>query len=221
MGKVLIYVEGQTEEVFVKQVLAPHLWNVGVYVVPTLAATKRVPNGADLKGGVPPYQKVKRDIQHLLRDASAVAVTTLLDFYGLPADFPGRRSVPPGSCHDRVAYVEEELARDVGDRRFRPHLQLHEFEAMMFVSPGAVASLLGNGEREAELARATSQFASPEDINDSPTTAPSKRLRVIYPTYRKPFHGPLITARIGLERIRSECRHFDQWVTFLEGVASA
>ena len=91
----------------------------------------------------------------------------------------------------------------------------------VFVSPAEVSSLLGNGEREAELRKAKSQFASPEEINDSPTAAPSKRLRTIYPAYRKPFHGPLITARIRLDRIRSECSHFDQWLTFLESLSSA
>ncbi len=90
MSKVLILVEGQTEEAFVTQLLAPHLASRNVYPVPKLVITKRVKGGPDFKGGVFSYIKVKNDIKLLLKDTSASVVTTLLDFYGLPSDFPGR-----------------------------------------------------------------------------------------------------------------------------------
>ena len=57
---------------------------------------------------------------------------------------------------------------------------------------------------------------SPEEINNSPLTAPSKRILEIFPEYEKPFHGCLTVMEIGLDTIRSQCSHFNQWLTKLE-----
>jgi hypothetical protein len=216
LSKVLIYVEGQTEERFVQELLAPHLQEVGIFPIPTLATTKRVKSGPDFKGGITSYEKAKREIQRLLNDRSAALVTTMIDYYGLPSSFPGRASPPAGTCYERVAYVEEELRRDIRHRRFAPYLQLHEFEALLFVDPAEVAGAFPGTEKEAQLARIRSQFDSPEEIDDGETTAPSKRLEALFPGYQKPFHGPLVTSRTGLGKLRRECRHFDQWLTALE-----
>ena len=59
-------------------------------------------------------------------------------------------------------------------------------------------------------------FESPEDINDSPLTAPSKRIEELYPGYQKTLHGPLALLEIGLPALRRECRHFGGWLTRLE-----
>ena len=91
MAKVLILVEGQTEETFVKQTLGPYLSSLGVFVVPTIIATKRIKSGPSFKGGMPSYPKVRREILRLLGDSSAALVTTMIDFYGLRTSFPGRR----------------------------------------------------------------------------------------------------------------------------------
>lgn len=68
------------------------------------------------------------------------------------------------------------------------------------------------------LVRIAAAFPSPEDINDSPQTAPSKRLEALCPGYsrQKPRLGPLIAEHIGVERIRAACPHFDQWLQRLE-----
>ncbi len=52
----------------------------------------------------------------------------------------------------------------------------------------------------------------PEDINDDPSTAPSKRIRHAVPGYQKTLHGPLIAGAIGIDRIRSACPHFRAWI---------
>ena len=216
MSKVLIYVEGQTEEGFVHRVLAPHLVTRDVFVIPKLAVTHEVADGPDVKGGITSYGKVKREIRQLLRDTSATMVTTMLDYYGLPASFPGKSSVPAESCFDRVAHLEEEFRKDVGHPRFRPYLQLHEFEALVFVDPAELARAFRAGDVELELRKIRSSFGSPEEIDDDAMTAPSKRLARLLPEYLKAYHGPLVTARIGLAKIRNECRHFGEWVAALE-----
>jgi len=216
MSKILILVEGQAEETFVREVLTPYLSKGGVYPIAKLATTKRVKSGPDFKGGIVSYGKFKNDIVRLLGDTSAAIITTMIDFYGLPADFPGRRTVPTGSCYDQVAYLEREIGNDIGHPRLLPYLALHEFEAMLFVAPEKIAQAFPGTSKGGELTAIRKQFSSPEEIDDDPHTAPSKRLEDIFPGYEKPLHGPLVVLEIGIEQIRRECSHFNDWLTRLE-----
>jgi hypothetical protein len=86
--KAFILVEGQTEERFVNTVLLLEMPE-GLYLQPVIVATKRVNSGGKFKGGVPTYDKVRGEVVRLLTDSSAMMVTTMLDYYGLPSTFPG------------------------------------------------------------------------------------------------------------------------------------
>ncbi|BBO16974.1 conserved hypothetical protein [Candidatus Brocadia pituitae] len=216
MKRVLVLVEGQTEERFVKDVLRPHLWPLEIDMIPKVAITKRVKRGPDFKGGITDYQKVANDLRRLLNDTGAVSVTTFLDYYGLPSDFPGVDSRPPGSAHDRARHVETEWRRRIDNPRFHPYLMVHEFEALLFAKPEELGRVLNKSDMLSELEKIRNEFPTPEDINDNPETAPSKRITGLFPGYQKTLHGPLITKRIGLEIIRHECRHFREWLTWLE-----
>lgn len=123
-------VEGQSEEIFVNRVLAPHLAGYCVYVRPTILYTKRIASGCGYRGGVSSWKKIFNDLRVLGHDKSAW-VTTLLDFYGLPDDFPGFQKVvsEPGQAYDRVIAMQDHFAVAVNQRRFIPFLALHEFEA--------------------------------------------------------------------------------------------
>src|SRR5882672_8362595 len=125
----LILVEGQTEERFVKQVLGPHLAQSEFYLTPTLLTTKVVKNGPNFKGGVTSFEKFKADLLRLFGGAGASGlVTTMLDCYRLPNDFPGMNSRPrPVDPVARVMHVENALAQFFQDSRFLPFLSLHEF----------------------------------------------------------------------------------------------
>jgi uncharacterized protein DUF4276 len=69
------------------------------------------------------------------------------------------------------------------------------------------------------IARIAADHPTPEDIDDGPMTAPSKRLRDAFAAYQKALHGPLAVAAIGLHRIRAVCPHFHHWLGRLEAVA--
>lgn len=223
MSRVHVLAEGQTEETFLRDVLAPYLAANGVYLAVTIAKTKRVKDGPDFKGGITSYKQVRNDLLRLLGDTDARAVTTMIDYYGLPDDFPGRSSLPVNpDPYLRVAHVEEAFANDIDNRKFIPFLLLHEFEALMFVSPPVIAEAFPEFKAEARLQRIKDLFASPEEINDSPQSAPSKRLLQIFgDAYQKPLHGPLVTSAIGLDAIRRECRHFGIWLEKLESLRAA
>lgn len=70
-----------------------------------------------------------------------------------------------------------------------------------------------------EIAKIAAGHPTPEDIDDGPMTAPSKRLREVFAAYQKPLHGPLTVAAIGIDRIRAVCPHFHRWIGRLEAPA--
>jgi len=219
MKKVLVLVEGQTEEAFVKRVLLEHLLKYNVSLIPTIVSTKRVKSGPNFKGGIVSYKKVRGDILRLLNDTSAALVTTMIDLYGLPDDFPGR-SEARGTPQEKVRFIEDEFRVDIDNRRFHGYLSLHEFEGLLFSAPHIIAKTLNAQNREDEINRIRNSFSSPEEINDNPETAPSKRLLNIFPRYNKIFYGSIIAHRIGINTIRSECHHFDNWMTVLEDLGA-
>ncbi len=218
-SRVIILVEGQTEERFVKTILEPYLLAKMIYPIVTILNTKRVKDGPNFKGGVPNYQKVKNDLSNLFRDTSVKAVTTMFDYYALPTDFPGY-GTQTGNCYEKVSHLENAFAQDINKEVFLPYLQLHEFEALLFSSVEEIADTMPNGDRKrADLETIRKSYATPEEINNSPETCPSKRLIKLFPEYTKVVYGTLISGNIGLDAIRRECPHFNEWLTSIESFA--
>src|SRR5580704_9718186 len=142
--RVLILVEGQTEERFTKDVLGPFFWAAHLFFHPTILVTKRAKNGPNFKGGVTNFAKFQNDIRRILNSAAGALVTTMLDYYGLPNDFPGMATRPPnGNSLQRVIHVETEIARKIeAPANFLPFLALHEFEAWLFSDPAEISRVM-------------------------------------------------------------------------------
>lgn len=100
-----------------------------------------------------------------------------------------------------------------------PFLALHEFEAWLFASADELPKAMVQRERQPEFAAIRAGFATPEEINERPDQAPSKRIARLFPAYKKTLHGPNVVARIGLDRLRSECLHLAWWIEQLEAYA--
>ena len=147
----------------------------------------------------------------------------MVDYYGLPSDFPGMDSRPPhGTPIQRVTHVENAITRHFGSpTNFLPFLALHEFEAWLFSSAIELPRALSEPRKQKEFEAIRASVATPEEINERPEFAPSKRIVKLFPAYRKALHGPMTAERIGLERIRSQCPHFNDWMTKLEALAAA
>lgn len=222
MRKVLILVEGQTEERFVKDVLQPYLWGVSVHPEPKIATTKRVKLGAHFKGGITDFKKVEDDLRRLLGDTNAALITTMLDYYRLPNDFPGKLTLQGRNSRERAQELEAALEShfNVGTR-FLAYFMIHEFEALLFSDPPVLASVMNAPSSHSHLQAIRNGFQTPEEINDDPRTTPSARVLKLFPGYRKRLHGPLTTGRIGLNTMRRECTHFNQWVSRLENLGCA
>lgn len=218
-------VEGQTEREFVRAVLGPHLVTYSVFANARLVETSRR-HGTPFRGGSVGFQKAKRDVQRWMSEdrGDDVRFTTMLDLYALPRDFPDYEMARRMTPRERVCALEQAFADDIGDRRFIPYIQLHEFEALVLADPAKLRDLFP--ERENEICRLMSQLAhfdSPEDVDDGPNTAPSKRVSAAIPSYegQKVAIGPLVAEAIGLSAIRAKCRHFDQWLTRLESLGAS
>lgn len=218
--KVLILVEGQTEERFIKDVLQTAMPS-GLTLQPIIVSTKRFNAGGKFKGGVPSYTRVRGEITRLLADSSAILVTTMLDYYGLPATFPGRHSPQGKTALDRVRFVEEAWAIDINNRRFLPYLSLHEFEALLFSEPTAIADGFSKPELATELNSIRASYPNPEEINDHPTTTPSARLKQIFGSYSKPLFGSRIAQKISIKTMTTHCPHFANWVSTLQNLTVA
>ena len=132
-----MFVEGTTEQVFADTVLKPHLANHGVYLHSPVLVAHAKRKGRIHRGGGRRFRPMQNDIERRLKeDASEdVRFTTMVDLYALYSDFPGRdradklRSKP----YERVVALEEAWQEETVDRRFIPFIQLHEFEAYLFV----------------------------------------------------------------------------------------
>lgn len=221
MIRVYVIVEGQTEESFVRAVLSPAFWPLEIYLFPTLLG---VPGH---KGGRPNYARVKKDVVLQLKQDRNAFCSTMLDFYGLGGGFPGT-PLPPNLGHvDKVVRIEQAVKEQLinefpdlrPDRRFLPYLQLHEYEGLLFSDPATFADGIKQHHLRADFEAIRNAFGTPEDINDNPNTAPSRRVRGIYPPYRKVIDGTLAAKAVGIDRMRQECPHFRAWLEQLESLA--
>ncbi len=108
------------------------------------------------------------------------------------------------------------MDQDIGDARVRCHIMLHEYETLLYADPALCGAYLSTPNLTAAMTAAVLEVGEPELVNDGPTTAPSKRLLAACPRYAKSTDGPTIVEKIGLERLRSSCPHFGQWIDWLE-----
>jgi hypothetical protein len=219
--ELFVFVEGQTEEQFIKHTLAPHLAGKGVFSkARALPTSRNSSTGQVLNRGGGYFKTWERELSLHLRDSRPdLRFTTLFDLYGLPQDFPRLADLLRiADTTKRAEAVEKVFAEQFGDSRFRPYFQRHEFEAFLFADLAELRRFLDDAKDLAgleELARNVASV-SPEDIDDGSSTAPSKRLERAIRSYDKVVHGPLAVESMGLATIRSRCRRFDAWVSSLE-----
>lgn len=220
MIRLHVIAEGHTELNFAKQVLAPHLGVRGISVYSRcVLISKDNRLSKEYRGGLPNYEKAKRDILAWMKQGHQpeCRFTTMFDLYALPDDFPGYdEAMKIQDKYARVHFLEEKMADDIGDRRFIPYIQLHEFEALILANPQQLAETYLGREAPVQRLAAMTRDQNPELINDGPETAPSKRILKVLPEYDKKTEGAAIAGQIGLPVLREKCRHFAAWLSTLE-----
>ncbi len=220
MPNVYIICEGPTEVRFIKNVLAPILGSRSVFLHPVVIGSQRS------KGGNVTFERLQSNVRRQLYNNRQSYCSTLVDYYGLDSKFPGIETASTKSnlSSKAKAVVDgfvAELSATIGQdplRRFLPYIQMHEFEALMFSEPATFADAIGRPELRDELVEIRRKFETPEHIDNSPVTAPSKRILALIPEYEKPLMGETATKAIGLPKIRQECPLFDDWLRQLENL---
>lgn len=218
-------VEGQSESGFFRPLLTEHLAIRGIDLhVPVIG------KGGARGGLLRSFAQICDEIHDFLADRRKPWVTTFFDYYGLPTgkrlgwDFvpeekaKGGVSAVEARLHDGVRAVAGHLAE-----RFIPYIQMHELEALYFAEPPTLAEVLERPQLAEVFAAMVVEAGGCEQINDSPTTAPSKRLQTTCPHYTKgrssAAHAPRLGNKLSLATVRSQCPRFDAWLTAIEGIA--
>ena len=88
---------------------------------------------------------------------------------------------------------------------------LHEFEGILFSKPDSFA-LIADADVVAGIQTIRDSYQTPEHINNSPETAPSKRLESLIPNYAKVKNGTLLSKDMGIDIIMGQCPHFREWI---------
>ena len=143
-------------------------------------------------------------------------VTSLVDFYG----FRGKGSATPDELEKIIdEKINSNIQRSWDQTRVFSYVQQHEFEGLLFSDVSVFAGLIDVPDGAVEALRTIrSRFPTPEDINDSSDTAPSKRIVKLIPRYQKVVDGYVVAKEIGLDAICAECPRFNAWVTRLESL---
>lgn len=220
--RLFIILEGQTEETFVNEVLVGHLAQHQVIAVPKLIQTGKS-SARRNKGGFRDYGHLKRDLERWIKqDQNPDArFTTMVDLYAYPKNAPGYTTRKSPDPYERVAGLETDLAADIGSQRFVPYIQLHEFETLLYADTSQWGNvLLENAQDIQTLAKSVSGFSNIELIDDGEKTAPSKRILQAIPRYDKVAMGASLALEVGLVKIRTHCRHFNEWLIKLENLAT-
>lgn len=204
MSRVLALVEGQTERAFLDSVLKPHLASAGIYLSARVSGKP-----GKQKGGVRPFASVARELSALLKQDGEAYLTTMFDYYGMPGDWPGLAAVRGLATAQIPATIESAitltLRQELGDsgriaERFIPYIQMHEFEALLFATPAVLATAINRPDLTNTFTDIVSRCNGCETIDNSPSTAPSKRIISVYPSYAKVSMGSVRRSKNRTER---------------------
>jgi hypothetical protein len=174
---------------------------------------------------MPNYLKIKNDIKGWLSEDNEAYLTTFFDFYGLTNDFPGyQEALSKKTIAEKLSCLQDSFSQDIDNIRLIPYIQLYEFEALLYSNPSILdetMQIYSFKSKLNQLIDITNAYASPEEINNNPNTAPSKSLLNLYEGYEKITHGCDAAELISLSSMRQKCELFNQWLNTLEALSAS
>ena len=217
MMRVYVVCEGQTEETFIRDVIAPVLAHRQIYLTARLISTSK-----NNKGGALTYERVRRFVINSLKEDEKTFITTFFDLYALDNAFPEfLKSQKQADVYQKVTGLEQAFKEDIVKEnssfssRFLPYIQPYEFEGLLFSDIAKLTGIETTWAKEAtEALQAIRDGAeTPEHINEGYETKPSARLGKLLqvPHYRKILHGTKAIQAIGIDKLLAECLHFSAW----------
>lgn len=212
---IMVLCEGHSEQNFVKSILGPYLGYRNIDLYPSLLSKR------GQKGGNVSFERTINDIKKFLRQRKDIYVTLIVDYYGLDSAWPGYResiSLPTSAAKfdklktSTLAHTQNIDAHRATER-FIPYFSMHELESLYFSHPLILSRLLN--VNQATVDAVLHECGVPENINNHPATAPSKRLEKLSPTFKKTTTGIEIARQIGVEIMQEKCPLFGAWVDTL------
>jgi hypothetical protein len=146
--EIVAIVEGPTEQIFIKELVAPYLEEKNIFLTPIILS-KPGQKGGDVK-----FSRAQNDIERHLKQRPDTFLTLFIDYYGIKQGWPGRDILPAErnalSAHQKANKVNEATMVDVcqlfgdcrPDRRFIPFIAMYEFEALLFSDSQILADKL-------------------------------------------------------------------------------
>ena len=217
MRYIHVLAEGQTEVEFVKQVLCGYFIKYDLLLDSRAVETSR-DSQKIYRGGLSTYVKARTDLKRWMKERPRDYFTSMFDFYRLPTDFPGMNHSAKSNLA-KVKHIEREFAADIDFQRFIPYIQMHEFEALLFTDITFLKGELFGKDTAIEALSDETKHLLPEDINNGPTSSPSKRILSKLPNYDKVVNGVSVTKAIGVDALCNACPHFKEWIEALKTLA--
>jgi hypothetical protein len=217
MKRLHCIVEGQTEVAVFTSLLTPYiLEKTGAYCLFTPVK--------HTGGGIVKFSKILPELREHLKEKKIVA--TYFDYYGIHENH-NFRNYHEAKVNQTNAKIGVELLekgmfealveKGINTRYFIPYIQLHEFEALLFSSTKSFELVYDNDNITEEIQKINSRYPNPEDINDSPNTAPSKRIIKIVEkhrtSYEKVIDGEDLATLTSIDTIMEKCPRFKKWIT--------
>lgn len=214
MRRLIIICEGPTEQAFCKDLLRDYFLTKDLLLeVPTIKHSN---------GGIVAWDTLRKQIVRHLNEGDCV-VSLLVDYYRIRDSykFPGwMESKSISNIYKRMNFLFEQMSENIDEdlrSRFVPYIQLHEFEGLLFSDISVFQRNFAKEQLDyRQLEDAVNEFASPEEINNGPATAPSERLKKAVVGYDKVTDGDFLAMEIGLEIIRKKCSLFNNWIERME-----
>lgn len=200
--------EGPTEKKFLKTVVQPAIPQVTISSI-VLDGNVRLPRILNA---------LQNDSKS--REYRGAYFSTFIDLSGLEGKEWGDK------VHGTAAKMEALLLEGLKERitdstffpRFRPHVQPHDFEALLFSDPARMAKGLGMPNLANEFQSILDKAGGPEEINTHPTRYPADRIAALMGGYKKALRGAMAAQEVGLEAMEGRCPHFSAWLGWLRSL---
>lgn len=225
--------EGESEFIFVDKLLAPYLYDrcKSLKKVTPIGLYKTGDKG---RFGDVSYTRLSDHVRRLTTYPYAI-VTTFIDYFKLGQDFPynikclqENISYNSNDICNIVKMLEQDISQiDISSYNLVPYIHIHEYEMIYFADLSTfISANIENkyqSKIEYQMQKILQNFISPEYINNSKDTAPSKRINQIFNNiidmnYSKKSCAVQYTSNAtinNIDAIRKTCLHFSQWIDML------
>lgn len=207
--RLVFIVEGDCEVAFIKKKVIPYLYASAVRHGEGWAMTvQKITTNRKLNksGGNVSYAYLRNEINRVTAQEGGVWITTFMDFFRLPKDFPSY-----STDSKDIGKIEEGIKENVGYEQFLPYIQKYEFETLLFSSLEGFRYVLDDEALLNKVKKIIADYPCVEDINGGSETAPSKRLGHIW-NYDKVPDSDIILSELQIEDILKKCPRFKEWI---------